>query len=344
VAADGDPATGYLIYWNGRGDASGEPAGWQGIGGTSGASPLWAALLALTDSSRACAGAPVGFANPALYAAAGGAYAADFNDVTTGNNDFTATNGGRYAAGAGYDPATGLGTPNAASLAATLCANTIRLTNPGAHRSTVHQSVSLRLHATASFGASLTYAASGLPPGLKLNAATGQISGRLTRAGRYTVRASAHDDQSQTAGTSFTWTVGGPPAISHVSLRRLAAGPRLTFTVTAGKDAPDLRTLEITVPRVLIVAPGRGVSVTSTARKPAHLRFSDHASRATVLTIKLRKTARSVRITIAPPSLQARGGRVPASSLHRRQVVTVSVVDAAARRTRLTEKVAITGR
>ena len=344
VAADSDPATGYLIYWNGRGEVSGETAGWQGIGGTSGASPLWAALLALTDSSRACAGAPVGFVNPALYAAAGGAYATDFNDVATGNNDFTGTNGGRYAATAGYDPATGLGTPNAASLAATLCANTIRLTNPGAHRSTVYQSVSLRLHATASFGASLTYAASGLPPGLKVNAATGQISGRLTRAGRYTVRASAHDDQSQTAGTSFRWTVGGPPAISHVSLRRLAAGPRLTFTVTAGKDAPDLRTLDITVPRVLMVAPGRGVSVTGTARKPAHLRFSDHARQGTVLTIKLRKTARSVRITIAPPSLGARGGRVPDSSVHRRQVVTVSVVDAAARRTRLTEKVAITGR
>ena len=30
VAADGDPATGYLIYWNGRGDVPGEPAGWQG--------------------------------------------------------------------------------------------------------------------------------------------------------------------------------------------------------------------------------------------------------------------------------------------------------------------------
>jgi subtilase family serine protease len=344
VAADGDPATGYLIYWNGRGEVSGEPAGWQGIGGTSGASPVWAALLALTDGSRACAGAPVGFANPALYEAAGGAFAGDFNDVATGNNDFTGTNGGRYAATAGYDPATGLGTPNAASLAATLCANTIRLANPGTHRSTVHQSASLRLHATASLGAALTYAASGLPPGLKLNPATGQISGRLTRAGRYTVRASAHDDQSQTAGTSFTWTVAGPPAISRVSLRQLAAGPRLTFTVTAGENAPDLRTLEITVPRVLIVAPGQGVSVTSTARKPTHLRFSDHAARGTVLTIRLRTTARSVRITVAAPSLSARGGRVADSTFHHRQVVAVSVVDAAARRTRLTEKVAITAR
>jgi subtilase family serine protease len=344
VAADGDPASGYLIYWNGHGQVAGEPAGWQGIGGTSGASPLWAALLALTDGSRACSGAAVGYANPALYKAASSAYAANFNDVASGNNDFTGTNGGRFAATAGYDPVSGLGTPNAASLAAALCANTIRLANPGAHRATVHQSVSLRLHATASSGAALSYAASGLPPGLKIDAATGRISGRPTRAGRYTVRASAHDSESQTGAASFVWTVGGLPAISRLSLRQTITGPQLAFSVTAGKDAPDLRTLDVTVPPVLTIATGRGIAVTSTARRPAHLRFSARTSRGTVLTIKLRTTARSVRITLAAPSLSARGGRVADSTFHQRQVVTVSVVDAAARRTRLSEKVAITTR
>ena len=344
VAADGDPATGYLIYWNGRGDVPDAPAGWQGIGGTSGAAPLWAALLALTDGSRACAGAPVGYANPALYRAAGSAYAADFNDVTTGNNDFTGTNGGRYAAGPGYDPATGLGTPNAASLAGALCANTIKITHPANQSSTIHASASLRLRATASSGESLTYAASGLPPGLKINAGTGRITGHPTRAGRFIVHASARDSQSQTAGTTFTWTVGGEPKISRLSLKQPAGAPQLAFTVTAGQDAPDLRTLEITVPRALIVAAGRGVAVTSTARRPVHLRFTDHAAHQTVLTVKLRKTTRSVRITLSAPSLRARGGRVPNSALRSRQVVTVQVVDATARRTRLSEKVAITGR
>jgi subtilase family serine protease len=344
VAADGDPATGYLIYWNGKGEVTGEPAGWQGIGGTSGASPLWAALLALTDGSKACSGAPLGYASPALYKAAGSGYAADFNDVTTGNNDFTGTNSGRFAAAPGYDPASGLGTPNAAALAAALCADTIKLANPGTQRAAVHQSVSLRLHASAASGAALTYAASGLPPGLRINGATGRVTGRPSRAGRYTVRVSAHDNQSQTAGTSFVWTVGGLPVVSRLSLRRTAAGPELAFTVTAGKEAPDLRTLEVTVPHVLTVAAGRGVSVTSTARKPARLRFTDHASRSSVLTITLRKTARSVRIALAAPSLVARGGRVADSSLHQRQVVTVNIVDANSRRTRLSEKVAITGR
>ena len=343
VAADGDPATGYLIYWNGRGSIGGEPAGWQGIGGTSGAAPLWAALLALTDGSRACAGAPIGYANPSLYAVAGGAYAEDFNDVTTGNNDFTGTNGGRFAATPGYDPASGLGTPNAASLAAALCATTIRLANPGTQRATVHTSVSLRLHATAAAGAVPIYAAAGLPPGLQIDAATGHITGRPTRAGRYIVHASAHDSQSRTAGTAFRWTVGAAPQISRLSLRQTAVGAQLAFTVTAGKDAPDLKTLEVTVPHVLTVAAGPGIAVMSTARRPGRLGFTDGASRSSMLTIKLHRTARSVRITLAAPSLRARSGRVADSTFgHDRQVVTVSVVDAAARRTRLSEKVAVT--
>jgi hypothetical protein len=129
-----------------------------------------------------------------------------------------------------------------------------------------------------------------------------------------------------------------------VSLRQTAAGPELAFTVTAGTQAPGLRTLEITVPHVLIVSTGGGVSVTSATRGSARLRFTDRASRGSVLTITLRRTSRSVRVTLATPSLAARGGRVPNSSLHQRQVVTVNVVDANSRRTRLSDKVAVTGR
>ena len=42
------------------------------------------------------------------------------NDVTSGNNDYNATDGGQYPAMAGYDMATGLGTPVASELAAGL--------------------------------------------------------------------------------------------------------------------------------------------------------------------------------------------------------------------------------
>jgi hypothetical protein len=302
-------------------------------------------LLALADGSRACAGASVGYANPGLYQAAGAAYASGFNDVHSGNNDFTGTNGGRYAAGPGYDPATGLGTPNAATLAAALCADTVKLVNPGSQRTTAQHSVSLRLRATALSGARLTYAAAGLPPGLRLDAVTGRITGKATRPGVYTVRASAHDDQSHTGGMTFRWSVAGPPRISRLSLRQTATGPQLAFTVTAGRNAPGLRILAVKVPRVLSVTADSGVTVTATGRPATHLRFSDRAWRGSLLTIGLRRTARSVRIALAAPSLRARGGMVAASRLpHSRQVVTVSVVDAGAGRTQLSETVAVTAR
>ena len=105
VTADGDPNTGYVIYYDGR---------WNTMGGTSISTPTWAAIAALADASPACAGRPIGFANPALYRLASTAYAANFGDVTSGSNGYGGVPG--FTATAGYDMASGLGTPNAASL------------------------------------------------------------------------------------------------------------------------------------------------------------------------------------------------------------------------------------
>jgi hypothetical protein len=63
------------------------------------------------------AGRDLGFINPKLYelAAAQATYAGDFFDVTTGNNQADPTVQG-FPATTGWDPVTGLGTPNAATL------------------------------------------------------------------------------------------------------------------------------------------------------------------------------------------------------------------------------------
>jgi subtilase family serine protease len=76
--------------------------------------PQWAALVAIADQ---IAGHGLGLINPALYkmAANPATYANDFFDVTTGNKaDVTGIPG--YPATTGWDPVTGLGTPNAANL------------------------------------------------------------------------------------------------------------------------------------------------------------------------------------------------------------------------------------
>lgn len=88
--------------------------GWYDIGGTSLSCPQWAGLVAIADQIN---GGGLGLINPALYAIGTNPtrYANDFFDVTTGNNTADPSVPG-YPATAGWDPITGLGTPNAANL------------------------------------------------------------------------------------------------------------------------------------------------------------------------------------------------------------------------------------
>jgi subtilase family serine protease len=206
VSIDADPTTGYVIYWNGTGTVAGAAGGWQVLGGTSGGAPVWAALLALADSSPACAGKPIGYADPALYRAASSSYSTDFHDVTQGNNDFGVTTQG-FSAKRGYDLTTGLGTPNATPLVASLCAATIALSDVSAKQTPTGKQVSLLLHASDPSGGRLSWSAKGLPPGLKLGQSSGRITGRPSRSGRYVVHAAARDSQWATATTTFTWTI-----------------------------------------------------------------------------------------------------------------------------------------
>jgi subtilase family serine protease len=94
--------------------------GWYDIGGTSLSCPQWAGLVALADQLN---GGGLGLINPGLYkiGADPTRYANDFFDVTTGNNTADPSVAG-YPATTGWDPITGLGTPNAANLVPDLVA------------------------------------------------------------------------------------------------------------------------------------------------------------------------------------------------------------------------------
>jgi hypothetical protein len=119
VSAQGDEFTGAVTVY----DAS--EGGWVTVGGTSSSTPIWAALLAVTNASPRCASQVatrhgVGFVSPLLYGVGSnpGEYAASFNDITASNNDIYGLNDGLvFPATAGYDLASGLGSP--------------RLTGPG---------------------------------------------------------------------------------------------------------------------------------------------------------------------------------------------------------------------
>jgi len=114
--------TGVLVYMTlgatktsgpGCGGAIPCSPGWYTVGGTSSGSPQWAALIAIADQIN---GGRLGYINPALYKIGSdpARYAADFYDVTTGNNGLFAPDIPGYPATTGWDPVTGLGTPNAA--------------------------------------------------------------------------------------------------------------------------------------------------------------------------------------------------------------------------------------
>ncbi|HET9116915.1 MAG TPA: S53 family peptidase [Pseudonocardiaceae bacterium] len=112
VSADADSITGWDVI--GPGDPNDATKPFEApVGGTSAAAPFWAAITALIDQDLAGKGLPlVGFANPALYTFAqspAGLPAPPFHDVTLGSNL-------HFAAGPGWDFATGLGTPDVAAL------------------------------------------------------------------------------------------------------------------------------------------------------------------------------------------------------------------------------------
>jgi hypothetical protein len=100
VAYNADPNTGFYVY-DSVPDAAGN-VGWFSYGGTSAGAPQWAALVALADQGRAWAGRGALSGGPAaLYAVS----SADFHDITAAGNGFAAV--------AGYDLATGRGSPRA---------------------------------------------------------------------------------------------------------------------------------------------------------------------------------------------------------------------------------------
>jgi kumamolisin len=82
---------------------------WELNGGTSFASPVFSAAIALVNQRRALDGKPpAGFLNPLLYRDA--EVQATFRDVTTGGTDL-------YPCGPGWDRPSGWGAPNVAALA-----------------------------------------------------------------------------------------------------------------------------------------------------------------------------------------------------------------------------------
>lgn len=251
VSMDADPNTGVPIYdsWD-----LGTGTGWfpGTIGGTSLATPMTAGLIAVADQGRALAGLSTlnssGVSSGAdvhtlLYPLS--TSQSDFHDITTGSNG--------YAAGTGYDLATGIGSPVANNLVPALAPTAT--VGPQITSNPQNQSVSAGKTVT------FTAAATGTPTPtvqwqLSVNGgAFTNISGATSTTYSFTAasgqtgnkyQAVFINSQGTATTTAATLTVNAaltaPVVTGSPQSQSVAAGNTVTFTAAAtGNPTPTVQ-------------------------------------------------------------------------------------------------------
>lgn len=159
----------------------------------------------------------------------------------TVNNDqrriplqFTATGSNAYSLAIPGNPGVALpgyymlfalnaaGTPSVSKMIRVDGAAAPTLVNPGTQNHSLATPVSLALAATTPTGTP-SFSATGLPPGLSLDAATGVVSGMPTAAGQYVVTL-AVDNGTATTSTMLLWNVSVPadPTVQFVMLEAIS--------------------------------------------------------------------------------------------------------------------------
>ncbi len=113
----------------------------------------------------------------------------------------------------------------------------ISITNPGTQSGTEGSSASLSISASDSIGGStLSYAATGLPTGLKINTSTGAITGTVglnaAANGPYSVTVVAVDG-TYSASTSFTWNIVSPVTLAAIADQTNSEGDSPSLSVSA---------------------------------------------------------------------------------------------------------------
>jgi subtilase family serine protease len=197
-----------------------------GASGTSASAPLWAGISALINQYAAVQSkGPVGLLNASLYNLASNAttYANDFNDITVGNNNYYGTDPGAYAAGTGYDLASGLGSPKTQ-----LIYDIVGLVNTPTNTSTV--TVTQTSTNTRTPTSTATNTATSTATQTTSNTPTATSTATVTNSATFTVTLTFSATASTTNSATITSTSSSAP--TQTSTRTVTLTPTITSTPT----------------------------------------------------------------------------------------------------------------
>lgn len=238
VAMNADPSTGQYVAVMTPGSSA---VSWVSAGGTSLSTPQWAGLVAVANAQRAqSAKAPLGAPHSVLYgqiSTVPGNYAGAFADITKGSNGSCST----CTARVGFDPMTGLGTPNGSNLLAQLAGAAAPAVAPVVTSASIRGVSGTALSFTASVTASnpVSYSVAGAPAGMAISSA-GVVSWASPLVGSYNVTVSAKDTVNGLSGQGvYTVTIAAPapPTVGGVTVTG-RPGVALSFKVSYSAANP----------------------------------------------------------------------------------------------------------
>lgn len=243
VAFNADPKTGQYVAVLAPGAST---PSWVSAGGTSLSTPQWAGIVAIANATRAqAAKQKLGAPHSVLYgqiATTASLYSASFADVKTGSDGTCAA----CTAKVGYDPLSGLGTPNVSSLLSALSGASVAAPAPVVTAATVNGVVGTALSFTVSTTATnaLSYTLVGAPSGMSINNAGG-VTWATPVQGSYKLTVVAKDTTTGLTGqASYTVniaakpvTVSGAPVVTAASISGRPAAA-LSFSVAVNSANP----------------------------------------------------------------------------------------------------------
>ncbi len=290
VAMDANPSTGVDIVTGGT---------TAQYGGTSLACPMWAASLDLIYQSSGA----TGFAGPTVYSLAKGSnYNSLFHDITSGSNG--------YATTVGWDPVTGVGSPNIGALASAWTGGSPTPLSASASATPTSGTVPLAVSFTGSASGGTSPYTYSWAFGDGGTSTAQNPSYTYSTAGSYTATLTVTDSASHTATASVSITVNpaSTPLTASASATPTSGTAPLAVAFTGSASGG-------TSPYTYAWAFGDGS--TSTAQNPSHTYSTagTYTSTLTVTDSASNTASSSVTITVSAsaPPLAASASASPTS-------------------------------